>query len=246
MKKYFVFGDIHGSYNVFEKDLVSIGFDIKNPDHILLGVGDYFDRGNQSLEIYRFLTSMQRINRVYLVIGNHDAFFLDYLLGKDDGLFNIEYNGMWNTITSFVKSKVHQSKAYFFNEEYRDLINTNFQNLIPFLEKMPHGYKIGNLIFTHAGLDYDFISKTWKMNYWCQTPRFVAKFNKMQDHTFIFGHWHAKKLNAAFGLPETHQTFIYKNFIGLDACTNLSGFVNFYVFESDSDLIALDKDFRFE
>ena len=42
MKKYFVTSDIHGFYDEFMASLDRAGFDIINPDHILVICGDIF------------------------------------------------------------------------------------------------------------------------------------------------------------------------------------------------------------
>ena len=55
MKKYFVTSDIHGFYNEFIAALDRSGFNIDNPDHILIICGDIFDRGNQPLQIYTMI-----------------------------------------------------------------------------------------------------------------------------------------------------------------------------------------------
>ena len=55
MKKYFVTSDIHGFYNEFISALDRSGFNIDNPDHILIICGDIFDRGSETLDVFNFL-----------------------------------------------------------------------------------------------------------------------------------------------------------------------------------------------
>lgn len=47
MKTYFVCSDIHGYFNEWMSSLKDAGFDISNNDHILIVLGDIFDRGGQ-------------------------------------------------------------------------------------------------------------------------------------------------------------------------------------------------------
>jgi serine/threonine protein phosphatase 1 len=138
------------------------------------------------------------------------------------------YNGMLTTVNSFM---------YYDNKSI----------LIDWLKTLPHGYKIDNMIITHAGFSKDIITKKFYVDNWAKTPEFI-KSNTNEDYTFIFGHWHAKALKEEIldQRDANHSTFIYKNYVGLDAATVISNFVNIYVVESDGDLIVLDKNFRFE
>ena len=53
--KYFVFSDVHGFYDLLIGKLNSEGFDINNPNHMLISLGDNFDRGPQNYLVYSFL-----------------------------------------------------------------------------------------------------------------------------------------------------------------------------------------------
>ena len=50
--KYFVFTDIHGFYSILKKELIKQGFDENNENHMLISLGDNFDRGNENYEMY--------------------------------------------------------------------------------------------------------------------------------------------------------------------------------------------------
>lgn len=78
MKKYFVVSDIHGFYDEFIRDLTKAGYDKENPNHILVVLGDIFDRGTQPLEVYNYLKSIPRERRI-LVRGNHEILLKDLI-----------------------------------------------------------------------------------------------------------------------------------------------------------------------
>ena len=44
-KKFFVVADVHSFYDEMKQELDTAGFDINNPDHILVSCGDVLDRG---------------------------------------------------------------------------------------------------------------------------------------------------------------------------------------------------------
>ena len=81
MKKYFLFGDLHGEFDPLIESLAAKGFDESNENHILLSVGDLFDRGYQNVEVYEYLQKFDDMNRLYMILGNHDQMFLDFLQG---------------------------------------------------------------------------------------------------------------------------------------------------------------------
>ena len=67
--KYFVFSDIHGEYISLVDTLSKAGFEPDNPKHILICIGDGFDRGPDSRAIYELFVNCPR--HIY-VRGNHD------------------------------------------------------------------------------------------------------------------------------------------------------------------------------
>lgn len=78
MKKYFFVSDIHSFCTALTVGLYKKGFDKENPEHILVVLGDVFDRGNETLEVYKFLSSIPD-DRLILVKGNHEQLYLELL-----------------------------------------------------------------------------------------------------------------------------------------------------------------------
>lgn len=249
MKKYFAFSDVHGNFTNLVIALEEAGFEYDNPNHILLGVGDYFDRGHESKEVYEFLVKFQKLDRGFYLMGNHDEFFYAYLRGFDEGFYNFENNGMWDTVKSFTGLKGGKENAYVLNEYARDLINQKYgvQN---WLRGLPMGFTLDNYVFTHAGLKYDLSKDSWVQDTWAKTILFVENYFEQGDKIYVFGHWHTFRLtgqlykghksekwtNAELDAltSEDFKTFKYKNFIGLDGCTNYSNLVNVLVIETDA------------
>lgn len=79
MKKYFLVSDIHSFFTPLIVALEKKNFEINNPDHILVVLGDVFDRGYETLEVYTFLSTTLPKNRVILIKGNHESLYLDLL-----------------------------------------------------------------------------------------------------------------------------------------------------------------------
>ena len=79
--------------------LQEAGFDQDNPDHILLVLGDIFDRGEESKKIYSFLRKLPLSRRI-LVKGNHELLLLD-LLKAGYPLSHDISNGTYDTLFQF-------------------------------------------------------------------------------------------------------------------------------------------------
>ena len=78
MKKLFIFSDIHSYYDEFMESLNRAGFDIENPDHVIISLGDLCDRGPDSIKALEFVNSIPN-NRKILIIGNHELLMEDII-----------------------------------------------------------------------------------------------------------------------------------------------------------------------
>lgn len=230
MKRYFVFSDIHGHLKPLIEALDKIGFSMDNEDHILISLGDNFDRGNENLLVYGYLRHFKNKGRLIMIRGNHDDFLLDFLTGKSDGLFNIKYNGFGTTLVEFADQKATSIDLI------RDSINQKFPTLINFLESMVDTFQLGNYIFTHAGLTYD-TDKGWYIYNFSKMKDFIQTFDP-RPYTYVFGHTHAKSLNLYELGINSNEIFYKEGFIGIDANTTLSKTVHVLVFDEAGNLIG--------
>ena len=78
--KYFVVSDVHGQFNQMIIALADAGFEARNENHTLITLGDMFDRGPKSKEIYHYLISLERVITIF---GNHDMFLMNFLMKKN-------------------------------------------------------------------------------------------------------------------------------------------------------------------
>ena len=76
--KYFVVSDIHSFCSELKYSLRKAGFNKRNKDHTLIVCGDIFDRGDETVEIYKYLKSIPK-KRCILVKGNHESLYKELL-----------------------------------------------------------------------------------------------------------------------------------------------------------------------
>jgi predicted phosphodiesterase len=77
-KKYFVVSDIHSFASELKYSLRQAGFNKKNKDHTLIVCGDVFDRGDETVETYKYLKSIPK-KRCILIKGNHESLYKELL-----------------------------------------------------------------------------------------------------------------------------------------------------------------------
>ena len=77
-KKYFVVSDIHSFASELKYSLRQAGFNKRNKDHTLIVCGDVFDRGDETVEVYKYLKSIPK-KRCILIRGNHESLYKDLL-----------------------------------------------------------------------------------------------------------------------------------------------------------------------
>lgn len=164
--KYFALSDIHGrdiSIQAFEDK----GFDIKNRNHYIVLVGDYFDRNPLNLKVLRFIEKYRkRLNsRFITLIGNHDEFvfkFIDHieknvmvgesLTHDEENLDRWLRNGGDQTIRQLFgpyKGRYTQTKA------------KNLARLKSFYAELKGFYETQDYIFTHAAINEERIYDAW-------------------------------------------------------------------------------------
>ena len=72
----YVMSDIHGSYSIFRKMLQTIRFSLEDE---LIIAGDYIDRGEQNLEMLKWIEKAIVQKNITCLCGNHDREFVRYI-----------------------------------------------------------------------------------------------------------------------------------------------------------------------
>lgn len=165
-KRIFAISDPHAFFEETIRDLTADGFDPLNDNHLLIVCGDLFDRGPDSVKIFKWLYNLTRRGNCVVVKGNHDKFLQDFLEGSDSP-FNYLHNGLRTTIADFTHGfssfelwceleKEGELSVDAFAEWAaicRKMIMEEYPDLLPWLKSLPDYYETENYIFVHGAID---------------------------------------------------------------------------------------------
>jgi len=117
--KYFVVSDIHSFYDELMAGLEEKGFEKDNPEHVIISLGDLFDRGPKPVEVYNFFASLPSKRRI-LIRGNHEDMYKE-LLVRDFPDFVDFVNGTVDTFCHIAKVKpIALDATYWIREAKKD------------------------------------------------------------------------------------------------------------------------------
>lgn len=261
-KKMFVCSDIHGYYQKMKQALDDAGFDETNKNHLLVVVGDIFDRGSESLAVYEYLKRLTDEGKAIVTRGNHDKFFIDFLQGSVSP-FNYLHNGTNETIADFWH-RTAPFESWCALEGNCDLnqinyvkwvdicskdIKEEYPELLSWLKSLPRYFETKNYIMTHGAIDtkvadwhyphcfrYDLID--WDALDFNDGSFFGESIGNT-DKTIIIGHFGTKFLREMYNYPieKEHENDILirddNRIIAIDATTAASGKVNILVLEDE-------------
>lgn len=223
-KTIFAVSDIHGEYQVLINSLRDAGFDENNPKHLLISLGDAFDRGSESLEVYHYLKRLSDSNKAIILKGNHTNFFTGYLDGSIISPFNYLHNGTNETMADFLhqtapfeswcsitKNIQYPTLEDFANwlKEAREEILEEYPELLEWLNNRPYYYETEKYIFTHGAIDtlaedwhYPHCIKgkyiDWEALMWDDGSFFGRHINNT-DKTVVIGHFGTSRLRNMYG-----------------------------------------------
>lgn len=230
--KIFAFSDCHGFANELIDALDKAGFDKTNPDHLLVGCGDYFDRGGQPYEVMKFLNS---VKHKVLVKGNHEQLLIDAINRGYPGWHDYS-NGTFDTICNLCNADRWDT--------FEDCCIKIDGMAKHWVSKMVNYYETENYIFVHSFVPLNIDDwreahqKAWDNAMW-GNPYDLAQQGFLPDKTLVFGHWHCStgwaltEGRSEFGEDAKFDIFHGDGFISIDACTAHTGKVNVLVLEDE-------------
>lgn len=223
MKPYvYVISDIHGKLNLFKKLLEH--FDPHQ--HQLVLIGDLNDRGKYSKDCFLLGKNLvEQFGAIYLR-GNHEEYFLQFLMAPEDWVTGYVRNGGKETIESLLHPAALDEYS---PTEISMMIRSRYSELIEFLIARPLYYEWEKYIFVHAGVDLT--KKDWHETddrdfIWIRDSFHQGK-NKT-GKTIVFGHTITPMLH---GDMQTTDLWLSDNKIGIDGGAVFGGSVHGVIFD---------------
>lgn len=147
-------GDIHGRFDLLAETCLKIDADVRAgaaPRAVEVFVGDYIDRGPDSRLVLSALCQRSKAPNVVCLLGNHEAFLLQFL-ENPAVLSTWRLHGGLQTLISYGLAPTANPTA----READRLAEQLRENLpvehLAFLRSLPTSYSIGNFFFAHAGV----------------------------------------------------------------------------------------------
>ena len=84
--KWFIFADVHGYYEELMNALNKKGFEIDNPNHGIISLGDLLDRGKEAVKCLQFVNSLPD-DRKILIRGNHEDLLVRAMISTKKIIF---------------------------------------------------------------------------------------------------------------------------------------------------------------
>jgi len=253
--KYFVVSDVHSFCNILLKTLHQKGFEISNPDHVLIVCGDLFDRGDESVGIFNFVTKLAEQNRFIYIRGNHEDLLREAVFDIETHNLEIRHhisNGTMKTIEHFTGIHVFDLITGCYDKKQ---FNEEINSILKFIDEYAVDYyELDEYIFVHGWIptivkqtkfsDYnppliaDFPDGDWNEARWYNGMEFWNRGSRIDGKTIVCGHWHTNyghsKIDykcSEWGPDAIFDPFIHDGIIAIDACTAYSKKINCIVIE---------------
>ncbi|WP_332649049.1 metallophosphoesterase family protein [Lysinibacillus sp. 54212] len=208
MERVFVIGDIHGSFQ--ELELLLTRWDSETERLIFLG--DYINRGKDSLSVLQTIKSLVEHNGAIALMGNHEAMFLEWLNEPYSTTDLLLKMGGATTIESMSTKEMRENESL---DAFVAAIKTEHASIVNWLKTLPLYYRWHHYFFVHAGINPEVErpeSSTSDDFLWIRDD-FTHATHEAKE-TVVFGHTPTMNLNE----DESSKVWISscKKKIGID------------------------------
>lgn len=236
-KMLFVVSDVHGHYTLLKAALDNAGFDEDNENHLLICCGDYFDRGNENVEVLKFF---ERLKYKVLLRGNHEDLLIK-LLQTGKVLPHHYINGTMKTLENFFEkySIDPLDDTIDFSGKTRTV-----DRICDFIDETVNYYETGNYVFVHGWIPDNALTPEtrqkasdddWKKARWIKWNEKYDCKRPLAEKTLVCGHvptFYANKFDST--RSETDASIFHGNgIIAIDAGTYDTKQINVLVIDDD-------------
>ena len=249
LMKYYITADVHGFYTEFHKALDEAGYFIGPEPHKLIILGDIFDRGQEAVEMQRFILQLIEQDAVILIRGNHEDLY-EEMVTIDEGLPARHHvsNGTYGTALQLTGYDL--GLAIIRNYDFAETAQNTpyYRQIIPATVDY---FETEHYVFVHGWIPciqerngrYSYRSDwreatptEWRRAHWINGMD--TAHSCTEEKTILCGHWHCsygharyENKGSEFGPDADFSPYYGPGVIALDACTAHSGKVNVILIE---------------
>lgn len=146
-KRILAMGDIHGMYEKLVSLMELMQF---NPDDdMLIFLGDYIDRGPQSLECLDYVMDLykQYPERIIPLLGNHEAMCLNYYRYEGQ-----RHSYMMDDLDKQMVMVWLDNSGTDTHRQFKKMKRPELQKRLRWMRMLSNHYQVGNFYFCHAGI----------------------------------------------------------------------------------------------
>lgn len=188
-KRILAVGDIHGMYGKLITLMGNVQF---NPEEdLLIFLGDYIDRGPQSLECVDYVMNLQQQypELVICLKGNHEAMCSNYY--KYEG-HKCSFMSEGNDLQMVLIWLDNGGKDTF--RQFKKLKKLELQKRLRWMRMLPNYFQVDNYFFCHAGVEpYIPLDKQREEDLLWIRRWFITRYNR--DETIVVGHTPVQRLD---------------------------------------------------
>ena len=188
----YAIGDVHGMDRLLAETHAKIAADLAarpSPDHRIVHVGDYVDRGPDSAGVIERLAGLQaRDPRVVCLLGNHDELMRAFLADPERGGADWLTNGARATLRSYGIDATGALTAAEFRRLGDQLTAALPDHHRAFLDGLRLSARAGDFFFCHAGIrpGVPLDEQTPEDLIWIREPFLTSR----RDHGVVVVHGH--------------------------------------------------------
>lgn len=220
-KRILAIGDIHGMYEKLKRLMDKVKFD--PTEDLLIFLGDYIDRGPQSLECLDYVMRMQEQfpQRVICLKGNHEAMCLNYYWFKED-IFGFLINGD-NRRSAFMWTGNGGGET---KKQFRKLNKPELQKYLHWMHGLLNHYQAEGFYFCHAGIDPKIpLEQQWERDLLWIREEFIERYDGRYG-SIVIGHTPVQLFRYRYWQeeePPTIPQFLENQIIMCDTGAYLDG-----------------------
>ncbi|WP_404473460.1 metallophosphoesterase [Microbacterium aerolatum] len=242
----YAISDVHGHSQQLRNALATVP--LEDPSTRLVFLGDYIDRGPDSLGVLELVrqTQHEHPDQVTALAGNHDLWFLDWLDADDDELTWVMSDIDLVTVKSLLDptdlaralghddptSDASDLDGPTMNAGIKTAMQARHAELIAWMRSLPLIHETDTHVFVHAGID------EWAGDLWRHgtpehvfTEKFPATTGPMLiGKRIVAGH---VRTNMLHGDPGTNTVFADEGHIYIDGSVETTGRLNVLRIQDD-------------